>query len=239
MNRDAAYQELVRRRKAHQFPDGLLNPSRICDGRYDTDHLSPWSRWQGDLNADVVVVGQDWGDERYFMRNQGLDDDREQTCTNLREMAGAAGWDLGTPHAPNPQRLFFTNAVLGVRAEAGKSGAVRKDWMEDSLPFLVDLLDLIQPLAVVSLGLAAGRACRLALLESLPIAAEVPRNSTMRRLHALGSVRSHGKPVWFPFYHCSLRGMLNRGREMQCDDWASLGKWLTRHEVASMENGQG
>ncbi|MBP1627551.1 MAG: hypothetical protein H6Q00_2026 [Holophagaceae bacterium] len=225
MNRDAAYQELVRRRKVHQFPEGLLNPSQICGGRYDTDHLSPWSRWQGDLNAEVVVVGQDWGDESYFLQNHGRDNDWEPTCSNLRDMAGRAGWDLGTPHFPKPQKLFLTNAVLGIRATTGKSGTPPVSWVNDSLPFLVELLQIIQPRVVVSLGVAASKACRMALLGVRRVPG-VPLGATMAHLHGLGPIYSHGKPVWFPFYHCGPLGLANRGLELQRRDWKGLADWM-------------
>ena len=95
MEQTAMYRELVARRKAHVFPVGLLNPSKIEDGRFDSQHLGPWSRWQGDLNAEVVIVGQDWGDQAYFIKNEGIDSDKEQTCKNLREMTWLRWLNIG------------------------------------------------------------------------------------------------------------------------------------------------
>lgn len=225
MNRQAAYAEMVARRKAHAFPPLLVNPAEIEGGRFDSEHLGPWSRWQGDLDAEVVVVGQDWGDQAYFLRNKGMDDDQEQTCTNLRAMALAAGWDLGTPHAPKPQRLFFTNAVLGIRVEDGKSGTPPAAWVDDSLPFLVDLLKIIQPLAVVSLGSSAYRACRLALYGRGRDAA-LPLAAPLSSIHAQNPISRPGKPAWFAFYHPGPLGLVNRSRELQMADWRGLGEWL-------------
>ena len=59
MDRAAAYQALVAQRKEHRFADGLLNPSEIAGGKFDSDELGPWSRWQGALDAEVVIVGHD------------------------------------------------------------------------------------------------------------------------------------------------------------------------------------
>lgn len=219
----AGYAELVAKRRAHRFPVGLLNPSEIEGGRFDSDHLGPWSRWQGNLQAEVVIVGQDWGDLPYFLRNEGTDDEREPTCTNLRSMALAAGWDLGTPKIPNPQPLFFTNAVLGIRAENGKSGAPPTSWIDDSLPFLTGILDLIHPKAVVSLGTAAYRATRMALYgrkrdDQIPIAA------ALSHVHQLSPIQRPGMPAWFPFYHCGPLGLVNRSRDLQVQDWRRLGE---------------
>jgi len=225
MNRQAAYAELVALRKAHAFPSLLLNPSEIEGGRYDSDHLGPWSRWKGDLNAEVVVVGQDWGDQAYFLRNKGVDDDHELTCTNLGAMALAAGWDLGTPHSPKPQPLFFTNAVLGIRAEMGKSGTPPAAWVDDSLPFLIRLLEIIQPRAVVSLGTAASRACGLAI-HGRGRSAGIRLGAPLRETHQQNPILHPDKPAWFALYHCGPLGLANRSRELQLQDWRGLGEWL-------------
>jgi DNA polymerase len=107
---------LVMRRKAHTFPDGLLNPADINGGQFDSEHLGPWSCWQCHLWADAVIVGQDWGDEAQFLKCKGAGDDLEPTNLNLAKLALGAGWDLGTPRMPNPQPVFLTNAVLGIRS---------------------------------------------------------------------------------------------------------------------------
>lgn len=225
MNKAIAYQALVEMRKKHRFPEGLLNPAEIEGGRFDSNHVSPWSRWQGSLDADVLIVGQDWGDLPYFLRNGGVDDDHELTCTNLREMALAAGWDIGTPHAPLPQRLFFTNAVLGIRAAAGKSGTPPVAWVKDSLHFLVALLDVIQPKVVVSLGTAAYRACRLAIQGSQRDSS-LSIGAPLSQIHAQNPILRPGKPTMFAFYHCGPLGLVNRSRELQRQDWKHLRQHL-------------
>lgn len=225
MDRQNRYTELVARRKTHRFPELLLNPAQIQCGAHDSDHLGPWSRWQGNLKAEVVIVGQDWGDLPYFLRNEGVDDEREQTCMNLKSMALAAGWDLGTPRKPNPQPLFFTNAVLGIRAENGKSGTPPTEWIDDSLPYLTGLLGIIQPRAVVSLGTAAYRATRMALY-GRGRDAQLPMAAPLSQVHQLSPIHRPGKPGWFPFYHCGPLGLVNRSRELQLQDWQRLGAWL-------------
>lgn len=221
MYKSDQYQDLVTRRKSHSFLSGLLNPSEIQGGKYDSDHLGPWSRWQCSLDADVLVVGQDWGDLPYFVRNRGVDDPNEATCRNLRSLALNAGWDLGSPVTPKPQRLFFTNAVLGIRAANGKSGAVPDAWIHDSLPFLQGIIEIVQPKAIVTLGAAAAKACRFALVGT-GRSAQVPASSTMGTLHAMGPIRLPGKPLWLPLYHCSPLGLVNRSIALQGEDWRTL-----------------
>ena len=56
------YRALVEKRKAYN-PErfGLANPSAPEFRKYDSDEIGPWTRWANDLDADLMVVGQDWG----------------------------------------------------------------------------------------------------------------------------------------------------------------------------------
>ena len=63
--KEAAYRRLVEKRKSFQF-EKLLNPSEIEGGRYDCDHVEPWARWVGNLNAKIMLVGKDFGGKAFF-----------------------------------------------------------------------------------------------------------------------------------------------------------------------------
>src|ERR671934_56333 len=65
------YRELVQLRKACHACKGLTNGSSIVRGVYDCDEIGPWSLWQGKLNAELMVVAQDWGDVDWFLRVKG------------------------------------------------------------------------------------------------------------------------------------------------------------------------
>ena len=92
------YADLVKKRKAFSFSEGLLNPSQIESGKYDSpEHIGPWSCWQGSIDAYILVVGQDWGDYNYYVRNRGIDDDNNPTCKNLTQLFLSIGVDIGVP----------------------------------------------------------------------------------------------------------------------------------------------
>lgn len=38
---------------------GLKNPAAVEGGKYDSQQIGPWTLWAHDLNADVMVVGQE------------------------------------------------------------------------------------------------------------------------------------------------------------------------------------
>lgn len=75
MNRQEEYRKLVKQRKGCELCAhlGLTNPACFKGGIYDSDQIGPWSRWQGNLNAEIMVVGQDWGDTAYFEAWRGRD----------------------------------------------------------------------------------------------------------------------------------------------------------------------
>ena len=223
--RMASYLALVARRRAHRFPRGLLNPAGIQGGRWDSDHLGPWSCWQGALDAEVVVVGQDWGNEALFLKGKGRPSDGDPTNVNLRAMAHRAGWDMGSPEAPRPQPIYLTHAVLGIRAMGNPVTVPPIAWIDDSVPFLVQLLEIIRPRALVSLGRAALRSCRLALLDT-ERNGRMPDHPSVNQAHARNPILHPGKPVLFAFYHCSPLGLSNRSLEHQFEDWQFLGEWL-------------
>jgi DNA polymerase len=70
-DRTVAYAALVHARKSCRACNALTNAAECGDGVHDSDHIGPWSIWQGNLNADLMIVGRDWGDTRYFLDNRG------------------------------------------------------------------------------------------------------------------------------------------------------------------------
>ncbi|MBK8652548.1 MAG: hypothetical protein IPN20_01110 [Haliscomenobacter sp.] len=67
MNKRTAYQQLVAKRKRFKFQHGLINPSETP---YDVDEIDPWAQWQNNLDAQILVVGQDYCDECTYIRTK-------------------------------------------------------------------------------------------------------------------------------------------------------------------------
>ena len=158
MNRQTEYDLLVQKRKQFQFAEGLYNPSQIEGGIYDQgNHLGPWSAWQGNLEAKILVIGQDWGDVKYYRTHEGYDMDASPTNQNLVKLFKILNIDIGLPSQPNPNTpVFFTNAVLGIKMFEGISETVLTKWAkEDSEMFLKTLLHILKPKIVITLGKVA------------------------------------------------------------------------------------
>jgi hypothetical protein len=63
MSKVGIYKDLVCQRKACSLCQGLVNPSTE---EFDSNEIGPWAKWQNNLDADIIVVGQDWGDVDYY-----------------------------------------------------------------------------------------------------------------------------------------------------------------------------
>src|SRR5215471_6577566 len=118
------YARLVAQRKAFDpSAFGLANPSIVADGRYDSEHIGPWTLWANDLNADLMVVGQDWADDAYFIEHRGFDDSENPTNRALRELLDSVGRHVPPPpsaaNVDDPERahcgVWLTNALLWLK----------------------------------------------------------------------------------------------------------------------------
>lgn len=222
--KQTAYVDLVRRRKQCRACQGLTNPSIISDGAFDSDHIGPWSRWKSDLNARVMVVGQDWGDVTAFRQYAGRDDIDSPTNAMLRRLLASVGIHLSPPGAPpgaptaTEALVFLTNAILCLK-EGGCQGLVQRTWFENCARlFLREQIEIINPEVVVALGERAYRAISQAF--------------GLKRIAFRRAVESPPLPLpsgsWLvPVYHCGQR-ILNTHRRApkQLDDWARVRKTL-------------
>jgi len=219
--KSARYATLVCARKACDrcVTSGLTNPARVRGGVFDSDEIGTWTRWNGDLDARLLVVGQDWGDVASFERQRGLDN---QSPTNkmLSELLTSVGILVG----PAPERVpasgvFLTNAALCLKV-GGAQAQVKREWFKNcGESFLRAQIELVRPKVVVSLGERAYLALSHAF-DLPPVNFSVAVN---RRL-----------PIPLPtgaslvaVYHCGRR-ILNthRRREAQFEDWLLVKKLL-------------
>lgn len=214
------YRHLVKRRKECQLCNELENPSRIADGRYDSDHIGPWTIWEGDLDASAMVVGQDWGDVKYFIEHKGLDEPRNPTNRVLTRLLTSIDISSYPPYHGNERSgLFFTNAILCLK-KGGLQGKVKNEWFEHcGNNFLRPIIELVHPSVVISLGQKAYEAIQRVFDNYL-----IP----FRRAVA----GSEGFPLienirLFPMYHCGAR-ILNTHRpfDQQLTDWQRIGIYL-------------
>lgn len=204
------YANLVACRKQCRRCQALKNPAEVKGGRFDSDHLGPWSAWYGNLNARVMVVGQDWGSVEHFVANEGKAVPTSATNTMLGELLQPVGLDLS--------EVFLTNAILCLKT-GGKAARVKKKWADTcGGAFLRPLVEIVCPQVVVCLGGVAWRAMASAF------------HVAPRRLK--DAVKSDGVSITgdttaIAVYHPSP-SVLNRtrNRKQQFRDWRRVGNRL-------------
>ena len=219
----ARYRLLVQERKnCIRCKDlGLTNPSQLQGGDFDADEVGPWTRWNGDLQASLMLVGQEWVGLSAFKRQKGLDENTgtNKTLVNLFKSIGIPIHDAPLS-APN-SGIFMTNAALCLK-EGSNSAPVKSSWFREcGENFLKAQIELINPRVVVALGERAYISIRDLF--------ECPRVSFRQAVGAHQAIPLGSMQSLVPVYHCS-QTVLNTHRPLdaQLEDWRLVGQELSR-----------
>ncbi len=220
MTKRDAYKALVAKRKVYKFADGLTNPA---DTHFDVEEIEPWAQWQNNLDASVMVVGQEFSDLGTYIKTEGKVERHPEkfeypSNKNLREYCAILGFDVGHPCAPNKaEPVFFTNAVMALKS--GSMSANFKDsWLKESREeFLKPLIDIIKPEVIIPIGTKA--TISLGKLYGFPVGSHADMLAT-------SPVRTVGGPLIFPVYHTGGLGLRNRSKLLQVEDWKRINEYL-------------
>jgi len=226
MNKLYAYSHLVASRKACRACPGLVNPSACRAGRFDSNELGPWTAWQGNLDAKIVVIGQDWGDESGFADDQGYDVDHNPTCANLMLLLKSIGIEIDSPsigqRSASRGAIMLTNAVLCLK-QGGAQGDVEDSWFtECGRRFTRPLIELVAPRVVVALGQKAFWGTMSAF--GLPVSKSATFKTVVEKPEGFALP---GGVKLFPVYHCGIKiTNMTRRLDQQIEDWKKIGKAL-------------
>lgn len=222
----AAYDALVAARKVYYVCEsrGLTNPATMPD--FDSDRIGPYSRWQGKLDSELMVVAQDFADVESFKKLRGWPGPRVPTNLVLVDLLRAAGIEVNAPEVgQSHDRVFFTNAVLCLKRGGMNARIATSCFRECGSRFLRPLIEIVRPRAIAAVGRGAHRG----VLEAFPQSNVTPANLVERRepFDIPGGARV------FPLFHPS-RMVLNstRSRDQQIQDWVRVGEWLRERKVA-------
>jgi len=219
------YGKLVVSRKICRACIGVRNPADAELAEFDSDQIGPWSRLHGDLNADLMIVGQDWAGVSYYQKHRGLDDLQNPTMVTLERLLRTIGRDISmTSYDTGPRGAFLTNAILCLK-EGGLQAPVKRDWFANcGTRFLRHQVEIVAPRVVVTMGRHAYEALLLAYGE---------RPKPFRE--AVESPSDHALPngsLHFPVYHCGQRVLnTHRSYALQVQDWAKIGQALQHQRV--------
>jgi Uracil DNA glycosylase superfamily len=213
--------------------DHVRSLQQCCADEFGVDHIGPFSDWQGNLDAELMVVGREWGGDNTYRNQRGIDKDTDPTNQNLVALLNAIAPELGWPMMLPPSQCqqngsrfkgpyYFTNSMLCLRR--GGMSRSKKQKLPDPNPacyprcatkFLKAQIDLVQPLVVVTLGEMAYRAAMSAY--GLPAA-----KGAMKCIFARGPVPLTRSTTLVPLYHTGHYGTYARmvnGQNLQVDDW--------------------
>lgn len=168
----------------------------------------------GSLNAQVVIVGQDFSATERRHGPTHEPDPTIPTNRNLMRLIGAAGL--------RPEQVYLSNAILCLKPGTQLNGATRAAWFHACRPLLRDTIDIVTPRAVVALGARAWdslqRACGLAPIPLGLAVDEAPRAGA-------GGLQLHAR------YHCGGLGLVARPLNRQVEDWRRLGSLLRQTDA--------
>lgn len=214
------YRQVVTDRRACVCCPTLINPSRVLGGSLDSDRIGPYSLWQGNLDAQLMVVGQDFANVQTFIDLHGRPGADVRTNQRLVRLVNtaleAAGCGTRVPlpgRACSDDKLFFTNSVLCLKS-GNMSAPVPTSCVKNCNRFLRRTIDIVRPLAVIGMRGLAWKATLLAFGQDAP-ASFGP---------AVGSKPIPiGSASLFAAYHPASR---RRSLPQQIDDWTTIGNAL-------------
>jgi DNA polymerase len=219
------YSHLVQSRKTCHLCSGLINTADVRGGRWDSDEIGPWSRWQGNLNAQLMIVGQDWGDISHFTKWEGNVETNNPTNMNLRELLASIGIHTEWHEQPGRSQVFLTNAILCLK-QGGMQANVEDLWFANCVHrFLRPTIELVSPAVVVALGEKAFKA--ILLDYEMPLKKGRRFREWVEQAGQEGGIPLPREIRLFPVYHCGAGG-INRNRNMilQKQGWQPIGRAL-------------
>ena len=192
----------------------------------NTEHpyVNRWNLWHGNLDADIMVIGQDYGTKE---DGNVFDACNFATTTNptdarLKELfMGALRIDLDTNETP----LFFTNMANCYRKKR-TSGGMHSGW----LPICANkhmerLIRIIRPKIIIVLGRSAFEAlyCMEGLLIKCIDPIESGKESYVEMIqHRYQIELDNEKIEVFPVFHPGANSQMNRTFDQQLDDWKRI-----------------
>jgi uracil-DNA glycosylase len=182
---------------------------------FDPDVVSLWEQWLGHRRPKLLVVGQDFGNVDYFVRNRGRDEPYNKTNVNLHRLLTEAGIEVKHPSQCDAAApVFLTNSILCIK-EGPMAGPILSSWVDACAErHLRPLIRLLGPPVVVGMGGAGWRAVRRVFgLDAAPGLIS----------HAAGSCWVAKDARVFAVGHCGPLGIINRPWPQQLADWRRIG----------------
>lgn len=162
-------QLIIRRRECDRCSKFCKNKNWMynssSEAGMDCNSIGQWTCWNGNLNAELMIIGQDWGTKDYLERFRKVQKDKklpyeDNNPTNLNLAACIkqinSDWDILAKNGiENNERypLFFTNEILCYKDDKYMNAKIPAScYKKCTEEFLLEEIDIVEPKAIVLLG---------------------------------------------------------------------------------------
>jgi hypothetical protein len=219
------YHALVNKRKNdHSNKDkGYINQSVLG---FDSPEIGNYSVWANALDADIMIIAQDYAGEDEYLKVKGLiqDEDRPifdpdkagnwSTPTNyyLYQLLKTIGRDIGIPTAQKKCSIFLTNVVLDIK-KGGMSGSMKANVVKySSETYLKPLMDIIEPKSIITLGAHAARSVLALYADETPAYKALSKANMQSIFESNPYLIRDGHSTLYTMYHPGRLGQSGRKR---------------------------
>jgi hypothetical protein len=209
---------LVRQRRS-EVPNGYLCVSHFHGGKYDCDYVSPWTNSAHNLDAEVMIVAQDWTSEEHLEKpfnprllELGYDEEFPTNSGLQALLLQHLGIEFSQTYATNAFP-FIKPGKPGARIPPG-------DLVAAARKFALPQIAIVNPIMVICLGIGTFSAVRFALSER----EESERRSkplTWDEYERLPAETMCGNATIYAVTHLGAKGKIGR-KERITPEWESL-----------------
>jgi len=203
--------QIARLRQSFRL-DGYASVGDFHGGIFECDHVSPWTKSGCNVDAEIMIVGQDWSSSDVLASDPpnthslGLGfDPKFPTNRNLDNLL-KHHFDL------NRAECYLTNVFPLIKLGEASAPIRPKDMVVTAQRFTLPEIQIVSPYLVICLG----RSTFLALMRA------TGRNGSPNMVQAVNSPFKFADSMVHCVAHTGARGMNNRGRSQVDKDWQQL-----------------
>ncbi|MEY9741220.1 hypothetical protein ABIF65_000594 [Bradyrhizobium japonicum] len=139
-----------------------LNFADILDGYYECDHVVPWTTSACNLDAELMLISQDWASEEFLLKTGKDPKQREQgqvenlaTNQNIKVM-------LRRHMNLSFEETYATDAFAFIKSGSMNARIPFSDLVKSTLEYALPQIKIVRPKMVLCLGSAPFNALRRA-----------------------------------------------------------------------------
>lgn len=220
MDKKSALAELVTKRRSEQHAE-YHHLHTYDDGYWNFDFVVPWTKSVCNLDAKLMIVGQDWASEDFLLKHNS-DEKRDK-----RKLTGQDEWLQTNRYLKELLKKHFdlefsdvyaTDVSIFIKPGTMSADIPMKDLLYCAEKYAVPQIEIIQPVMVLCLGAKTFKSVRCALggkSISFKEACSPPPHTLC------------GKAEVYAVPHTGGQGIANaRGKENVDKIWAELANWF-------------